>query len=169
MSYEKQDGPPKVIRFYYGINDIFNKVSRKSSFKAASISKENEQTGFDSIQLFDDNEKIYMKELMKESLLHVFSLFDKVIVGNSLVHDTAFTPSGGSVTQASYADIKDNERSRSITLDFIDTMIDSAVVDFILSRWYALKGLGDDATIHSAEFNNYLSQISEKSIVLRQP
>ena len=169
MSYEKQAGPPKVIRFYYGIDAIFTKVSRKSSFKAASVLKENGQADFDRIQLSDDNEKTLMKDYMQEALLEIFSILFKIIAGNSIVHDAAFTPSGGSAIQAFYADIADNEKYRTINLDLIDKKIDNAVVDFILFKWYALKGFPDDASIHRAEFNSYLAQISEKSLALRQP
>lgn len=168
MSYKKIAGTPNVIRFYYGIDDIFNKVSRKSSFKAASVLKTDGTADFDRVQLSDDNEKTLAKDYMKEGLLEIFSIMFKIISGDKINHDAAYDTGTGSI-QASYADITDNAKYREINLDLIDTKIENAIVDFILFKWYALKGFQDDATLHFNEFKGYLAQISEKSLALRQP
>ncbi len=67
-----------------------------------------------------------------------------------------------------YCSIKDNEKYRTINLDIIDKKITGAVVDYILYKWYFLKGLKDDAAMHITEYQKALKEISERTIALRQ-
>ena len=69
---------------------------------------------------------------------------------------------------ATYCDFKDNAKYRTINLDLIDTKISNATVDFLLSKWYILKGLVEDAKIHMAEYQKGLADISKRSLALRQ-
>ena len=168
MSYEKQgETPNKTIRFYYGIDSIFTKAQRKSSYKAASTKKEDGTSDFIRIELNDDAKDL-MKDFMQEGMLIVFSELFSIISGDTISHDAAFTPDGGSEIQCSYADITDHEKYRAINLDLIDKKIENAVVDFVLFKWYALKGVTDEAGLHNQEFKEGLAEVSELSLALRQ-
>jgi hypothetical protein len=176
MSYEKKTDPSDLIRFYYETDDIFNEVSEVTSFKAASVIREKDgQPDFDRIQITAD-EKNFMKKYLKEAMLEVFASMFKIIGGDSIIHDTEITLEDASSVTASYADIVDNTpsgaevtRYRTINLDLIDQLINNALVDFIMFKWYALKGLSGDAELHMAEFRNGLARIVEKTLALRQP
>jgi len=171
MSYEKRTGPPQVIRFYYVTDEIFNEVSRTTSFKAKSVIREKEgYADFDNIQISAD-EKNFMKKYFREAMLEVFSTMFKIISGDSVVHDTEFTTELAETVTASYADITDNEQYRTINLDLIDQLIYNALIDFIIYKWYVLKGLKDedDASLLFAEFSNGIVRIVEKTMALRQP
>lgn len=175
MSYEKKTSPSNLIRFYYETDMIFNEVSSKSSFKAASVKTADGKADFDRIQISTD-EKVFMKKYLKEAMLEVFIVLFKIIGGDSIVHDTSITLETSTTVTASYADITDNTPAgatvshyRTINLDLIDQKITNALVDFILFKWYYLKGLGDDAALLKQEFDQALVTISEKSLGLRQP
>lgn len=170
MSYEKQGvAPNKTIRFFYGIENVFTKAQRKSSYKAASTKKEDGTSDFIRVELNDDAKDL-MKDFMEEGMLITFSELFSIIAGDSISHNVAFTPAaeGSTETQASYADIKDHEKYRTINLDLIDKKIENAVVDFVLFKWYALKGITDEAALHNKEFKEGLAEISELSLALRQ-
>jgi len=176
MSYEKKTSPTDLIRFYYETDKIFNEVSQATSFKAASVVREKDgQPDFDRIQISAD-EKTFMKKYLKEGMLEVFAVMFNIIGGDSVVHDTTVALEDASEVTASYADISDNTpsgatitRYRTINLDLIDQLINNALVDFIIYKWYALKGLGGDAELHMQEFRNGLVRINEKTLALRQP
>lgn len=70
---------------------------------------------------------------------------------------------------ATYVDITDNERYRTINLDLIDQLIYNALVGFVLFKWYFLKGLDKDSQLHATEFNAYVSEMIDRSLFLRQP
>ena len=70
---------------------------------------------------------------------------------------------------ATYVDITDNERYRTINLDLIDQLIFNALVGFILFKWYFLKGLEKDSQLHLAEFTEYVKEMVDRSLFLRQP
>jgi len=93
------------------------------------------------------------------------------VVGTSFVATAVGTGTGVAYATpfTSYADINNNERYREINLALIDQKISNAITDFILYKWYFLKGLADAAAIHKAEFDNGVKQISEKTLSLRQP
>ena len=175
MSYEKKTSPSDLIRFYYKTDDIFNEVSQASSFKAASVVKENGQADFDRIQISKD-EKNFMKKYLKEAMLEVFGIMFKIIGGDSVAHDENIVLNDTSTVTASFADITDNTPAgastthyRMINLDLLDQLINNALVDFILFKWYALKGLAEDASLHKNEFDNALARINAKTLALRQP
>lgn len=168
MSYEKKTSPSKLIRFYYETDTVFKEVSEASSFKAASTKDENGRPDFDRVQISTD-EKTFMKKYLKEAMLEIFDLMFKIISGSSVTHDASITLENASTVTASYADITDNEKYRTINLDLIDQKIQNALTDWILYKWYFLKGMADDAAIHKTEFDNALKKISEKTLALRQP
>ncbi len=101
--------------------------------------------------------------------------FTLIGAANSLA-GTSFTATGvGSGTGTAnvsdfgtYCEIKDNAKYRTINLDIIDKKITGAVVDYILYKWYFLKGLKDDAAMHITEYQKALKEISERTIALRQ-
>nr|WP_320022074.1 hypothetical protein [uncultured Draconibacterium sp.] len=167
MSYEKQETDPKTIRLFYGIDEIFKKAQRKSSYKAASIKKEDGSADFIRVELSSDAKDL-MKDYMEEGMLIVFQDLFSILSGESISHDVQFTPTGGTATQVTYADIADNENYRTINLDLIDKKIENAVVDFVLFRWYALKGIDDEAKIHNSEFLANKKDVSNLSLALRQ-
>lgn len=169
MSYEKRTvSLAKVVTFYYVTDAIFNEVSETTSFKAASTMKEDGQPDYDRIQISAD-EKTFMKKFLKEAMLEVFSVLFKIINGATVVHDTEVVLDVAGTVTASYVDILDNEKYREINLALIDQKVNNALVDFILYKWYHLKGLMEDAKLHQAEFNEGLKRISEKTLTLRQP
>ena len=73
------------------------------------------------------------------------------------------------VDYATYVDISDNERYRTINLDLIDQLIYNALTGFILFKWYFLKGLEKDSQLHLAEFSEYVKEMVDRSLFLRQP
>lgn len=218
MSYEKIEGTPNKIRMYYVTDLVYQKVAKKTSFKAASVVKEGGQIDFERIELSEDEKEI-MLDYMAEGLLEIFSIFFKIISGNSVINNSAlilsttehiaaglmepgkyytiitpnvstdFTLYGaadneagtvflcteagtgtGTVKEtliASYVDLKDNAKYRTINLDLLDKRIENTVIDFILYKWYVLRGLVDDAAIHKQEHQNGLAAISQKSLALR--
>lgn len=168
MSYEKKTSPSDVIRFYYVTDTIYNKVSRITSFKAANVVRQDGIADFDRIQISAD-EKDFMKEYLKEAMIEVFATMFKIIAGDSVVHDTEIILETAAEVTASYADITDNEKYRTINLDLIDQLINNALVNYIMAKWYILKGLADDAKIHYDEFSRGLARIVEKTLALRQP
>ncbi len=167
MSYEKVTGTPNTVLFYYVIDQIFNLVHQQTSFKAVSTTKPDGQADFERVELSVD-EKSYMKRMMKEAMLDIFSVLFKIINADSTIsHDLTYTPSGGSAANSSYASIVDNAHYREINLALIDQKIENAIVCFILFKWYAMKGI-PDAEIFAKEYQGYLAEISQKSIALRQ-
>lgn len=168
MSYEKQTGPVNTIHFYYGIEAIFTKAQRKSSYKAASVKKENGASDFSRIELGSDAKDL-MKEYMQEGMLSIFAELFSILSGDSIDHDVEFTPTGDTeAISVSSADVIDNENYRTINLDLIDKKIENAIVDFVLYRWYALKGIVDEANIHQKEYGENLAAVSSLSLALRQ-
>ena len=142
MSYEKKTSPSNMIRFYYVTDTIFNEVSEATSFKAASVIRETDgMPDFDRIQISTD-EKTFMKKYLKEAMIEVFATMFKIITGDSVTHDTSITLEDESSVTASYADITDNSKYRTINLDLLDQLIHNALIDFIMAKWFVLKGLG---------------------------
>lgn len=93
------------------------------------------------------------------------------VIGTSFIATGVGTGNGTAYLTpfCSYVDINDNEKYREINLALLDQKINNALNDFILYKWYFLKGLADAAAIHKAEFDNGVKQISEKTLTLRQP
>jgi hypothetical protein len=92
------------------------------------------------------------------------------VVGTSFICTLAGT-NAGTVYPAdfgSYVDLKDNAKYRTINLDVIDKTIEDAIIDYILGKWYVLKGSENDANIHFTEYKKSLADISKRSITLRQ-
>ncbi|MGM0377845.1 MAG: hypothetical protein ACQEQ0_13825 [Bacteroidota bacterium] len=174
MSYEKItetiDGDSTdVIRFYYPTDDIFDLVAAETAQKAKSVVVEGEgKPDFDRVAVTSD-EKNYIRKYMKEAMLEVFSPVSGIIVDEKITHDEEFTLDGGGTETGSFTFVVDNDRSRTITLDLLDHLIENSLVDFILFKWYVMKGLTGDAELHMGEFRNNLVRIIEKSMVLRQP
>jgi hypothetical protein len=169
MSYEKRTvGANDVITFFYVTDTIFNEVSEVTAFKAASTLKEDGQPDYDRIQISAD-EKTFMKRFLKDAMLEVFSVMFKIINGGSVVHDTELVLDVAGTVTASHVDITDNEKYREINLDLIDQKINNALIDYILSEWYFMKGLLEDSKLHQAKFMEGLKRISEKTLTLRQP
>lgn len=92
------------------------------------------------------------------------------VVGTSFIATAVGTGTGTADESpfGSYCEIKDNEKYRTINLDIIDKKITGAIVDYILYKWYQLKGLDKDAAMHIGEYQNALTQISDRTISLRQ-
>lgn len=90
--------------------------------------------------------------------------------GTSFIATGAGTGTGTAKVSdfGTYCSIKDNEKYRTINLDIIDKKITGAVVDYVLYKWYFLKGLKEDAALHIGEYQKALKEISERTIALRQ-
>lgn len=65
-----------------------------------------------------------------------------------------------------YANVLDNELARDITLQNVDEAINRAMVEYILSEWYLLKGM-EEAKVHRQNYLNQMAVINENSVVLR--
>ena len=167
MSFAKIEGPPKVVRFYYLVDDIFNAVSNRSANRALEVKDQSGNPDFNRTEISIDKKDI-IKEFMEEGLIDIFAnaLFN-LMESDTVKHDVDYTPTGGTQDKYSYGDITDHERYRNINLDLIDKKIKNGLINFILWKWYDLKAMGEDAKMRLAEYNLYVKTIAEKSVALR--
>lgn len=164
MSYVKYTTTPKKIRFYFSTTTLYERISETTAHKAVLLSSMEKGADFDLVAVSADENSI-IKKYIEEAMLEIFSPLEKIMTG-SMGFDETFTPPGGSETTGYFGDVTDNEKGREITLQALSKIMENAIVDFCVYRWYILRGLSDDAQAHYVAFGNGLRRIMEVSMIL---
>ena len=77
MSFEKIAGPPKVISFYYLIDNLFDIDSLWSMYKAENKQNNEGETLLDELSITEDERDIFM-QMLSDATTDVFNRFLEV-------------------------------------------------------------------------------------------
>jgi hypothetical protein len=169
----------KLIQFYYPLNNIWEKASEITAFKASGVRKSDGQADFDRVHISKD-ERDHLKEYIYEAILEVFGIMFKVLGEQPIFHDEDVTTDPGdpdatpavapTLEKCSGAYLDDNETGyREANLSLIDSKIKRSLIDFVLREWYWLKNLPEDSAMHQARFNKTIVEIQDLTLSLRKP
>lgn len=168
MSFVKETiSTDDLIRLYYKTDDIYNEISEITAFKASNVPTADGKPDFDRVQVSTD-EKRHLKQYIKKAVLKIFDVLFKALGEQDLFFTSEITVAAETF-EASGGFILDNERYRSINLNVLDSLIQEAIVNYVLQEWYFLKGLPDDSTLHLTKYNQLLTDISKRSLTFRLP
>jgi hypothetical protein len=178
MGYVKETiNSVELIRLYYKTDDLFNKASEITTFKASSVRLPDGQADFNRLQISGD-EKNHIKEYIRDGLLEIFGKMFKMLGAGSST-DTMFFDASitvAAVTFNAYGGfIVDNstgssvQQYREVNLALMDSKIAKALVYYILVEWYWLKNMAEDSKMNQIQFDKLLVDITDLTLSLRKP
>lgn len=174
MAYERKDAAgaiPKTIVFYYLTDNVFNSVSLRSTMRARSVLDKEGEAQLDQVAISPD-EKAFVLEALKEVIGNVFGSMFKItdtITENPFHVNEDYTPSGKPAGKYSWGVIVDNQAFNAALLQNIDNKIENCIRFFILTEWYIVCGLGDDAKLNLGKYMEYLKEAKNLTYELRRP
>lgn len=161
---------PATIRFYYETAKVFNSLSLRTTYRAKNIKNpagESQEDYFAISQMEMD----IVKEHLEQAIFDIFGEMFKITEGvtTPIFFNSAFTPTGGSELVASGGIIKDNAAFDENVLLNIDKKIENCIRYFILSEWYIVCSMGEDAKMNYEKYREYLRQMKNLTFSLRKP
>ena len=162
---------PATIQFYYSSDSMFRFVKLRSSFRARAVKDQAGNAQLDDISISND-EKTLVLHFLRESIENIFMLFRKVsdtITEKPTAVDINFIPTGGTEGKYSVGKVIDNNAYDPSILQIIDTKIENCIQYFIMSEWYLICGMENDAKINALKYQEYLKEINNLSFELRRP
>ena len=174
MSYEKKVAAgevPATIVFYYLTDTIFNSVQLRSVFRARSVKDQGGVSQLDDVSISPD-EKSFIVEVLAQAMYDIFSAMFKMtdtVTENTITVNALYTPTAGVEKLYSTGKIKNNAAYNASVLQTIDKKIENCIRYFILTEWYVVCGMGDDAKINAGKYQEYLRDVKNLTFQLRKP
>ena len=178
MSFERiaaVTGPPAIpatVKFYYSSDKLFNSLALRTSMRANVIKDTKGETQLDDYSI-SQSEKSVVREMSEQAVFDVFSKMFKITEGvtSPIFIETSVTPSGqGAVAViASGGSIKDNASFDANVLLNVDKKIENCIRYYILSEWYLMAAMFDDAKINRERYQSYVVELKSLLLQLRKP
>ncbi len=149
-----------VIRFEYGYDEIFEKVSLITNEIAVTILDEEKMPQVDEYGISDD-EKYTVVQKMKDGADEVFRKLLKItngITDSVILSDVTCRCS-----------IKDKGAYNENILQAIDRLIEEAIVNYIIKDWFTDKMVTNHAQNYTGKYVRNIQEIVKKSVQLRKP
>lgn len=147
------------ITFTFTESSLFDKVQEQTTRVSQTIfNKENGNPMIDQYAISED-ENTFVINKMKEAARNVFGNFSKLTYG---------VTNAISITDSSVIlKVKDNAKYNSNSPEQINDLIEQALVYYIVSAWFASKGLGDISNNFYVLYSNSVRSATENSYQLR--
>ena len=178
MSFERIAavvGPPAspaTIKFYYSSDKIFNSLSLRTSMRANVIKDTKGETQLDDFAI-SQSEKGVVKEMSEQAVFDIFSKMFKITEGvaSPIFVETSVLPSGvGAIAViASGGSIKDNASFDANVLLNVDKKIENCIRYYIMSEWYLMTAMFDDAKLNRERYQGYVIELKSLLLQLRKP
>ena len=178
MSFERIAavvGPPAIpatIKFYYSIQKMFDSVSLRTIMRSNVIKDAKGEVQTDDYAI-SQSEKPAIDEMFEQALFDVFGKMVKITEGvaTPIFIEASVLPSGvGAVAViASGGSIKDNASFDANVLLNVDKKIENCIRYYILSEWYLMVAMIEDAKINLARYQLYVVELKSLLLQLRKP
>ncbi len=146
-----------IILFQYALDDLFNNVSLKSSYKARVVSDDGRVV--DDMSMLDDDKDAFRINLQKI----LPDIYERIVKLTSSV-DNAYT-----VDQTNVAiKVQNNDAFNGNVLDVVDASIYDCLETGSLKEWYSICGKMDYEQEYAVKYNAALSLLSNRMFQLKK-
>lgn len=146
-----------TILFQYALDDLFNNVSLKSSYKARVVSDDKRVA--DDMSMLDDDKDAFRINLQKI----LPDIYERIVKLTSSV-DNAYT-----VDQTNVAiRVQNNDAFNGNVLDVVDASIYDCLEMGSLKEWYSICGKMDYEQEYTVKYNAALSLLSNRMFQLKK-
>lgn len=146
-----------TILFQYALDDLFNNVSLKSSYKARVVSDDKRVA--DDMSMLDDDKDAFRINLQKI----LPDIYERIVKLTSSV-DNAYT-----VDQTNVAiRVQNNDAFNGNVLDVVDASIYDCLEMGSLKEWYSICGKMDYEQEYAVKYNAALSLLSNRMFQLKK-
>lgn len=162
---------PATIRFYYPTDYIFNSLNLRTTYRAKMVKNQAGESQLDDVAISQD-EKDIVNEMCKQAVYDIFSELFKITEG--VVDPIFFNISINTVAAptvpvvASGGSIVNYDAYPMSILENIDMKIENCIRYYILSEWYVMCALVDDAKLNTARYQKYLTEFKNLTFSLRK-
>lgn len=160
MAYIKEGSVPKVIKFTYTYDELFDVVSLVTNEIALTILNKEGDAMLDEYGITED-EKFTIVQKMQDGATEIFNKVIKITFGVS----DSITLSSSSVI----CKILDKEAYNDNVLAAIDRLMKNALSNYIIKEWFSDKMLADQAGVYMQKYRMNVRDIVKYSVQLRKP
>lgn len=171
MSYEKLSGTPKVLSFYYLIQDLFDLNQLWSQYKVVhlDIANESEESILDQMALTEDENDVFL-EIASNGVFDIFNRFGKYTTGiaDAIQFNEDYTPSGGSQAKYAFLKIVDHETYNVNYPNIVDKILGKCLKFYIIKEWFSMKDMNENATKAEISYNQNIKELLHHSFQLKK-
>jgi hypothetical protein len=157
MSNSKVSGTPNTIRFYYDMLALFNSVSLRTTYRSNTVKNQEGES---------QDEKDIVKEFLYEAAYEIFSNLFKIAEGVATSISVGSSCTTGQLVQGY---IVDYDAYNENVLPAIDSSIENCLRYFVLTKWFKIVGLKDEAAESYVDYRSNLSKMKNQTFQLRKP
>ena len=154
---KKIDTENNVILFQYALDDLFNNVSLKSSYKARVVSDDGRVA--DDMSMLDDDKDAFKANIMKL----LADIYERIVKLTSSV-ENAYTVDQTNII----VKMQNNDAFNPNVLDIVDASIYDCLETGSLKEWYSVCGKMDYEQEYGAKYNAALSLLSNRMFQLKK-
>jgi hypothetical protein len=165
MSNSKVSGTPNTIRFYYDMLALFNSVSLRTTYRSNTVKNQEGESQHDDLAISQD-EKDIVKEFLYEAAYEIFSNLFKIAEGVATSISVGSSCTTGQLVQGY---IVDYDAYNDNVLPAIDSSIENCLRYFVLTKWFKIVGLKDEAAESYVDYRSNLSKMKNQTFQLRKP
>ena len=169
MAFEKIVDSPNILSFYYPVDDLLDLVSLWTLYKSSDMLDADGQALIEKMALTIDEKDIFLNQL-SDGVFDILNRFLKYTTGitNAIRFNESYTPSGGSAADSVVLQIIDHEQYNENYPKSVDKIIEKTLKFYVLSEWFALKNLDNDAKKASAMYRESIAQMLHHSVQLKK-
>lgn len=154
---KKIDTENNVILFQYALDDLFNNVSLKSSYKARVVSDDGRVA--DDMSMLDDDKDAFKANIMKL----LADIYERIVKLTSSV-ENAYTVDQTNII----VKMQNNDAFNPNVLDIVDASIYDCLETGSLKEWYSVCGKMDYEQEYGVKYNAALSLLSNRMFQLKK-
>lgn len=154
---KKIDAENNVILFQYALDDLFNNVSLKSSYKARVVSDDGRVA--DDMSMLDDDKDAFKANIQKL----LADIYERIVKLTSSV-ENAYTVDDTNVV----IKMQNNDAFNPNVLDIVDASIYDCLETGSLKEWYSVCGKMDYEQEYAVKYNAALSLLSNRMFQLKK-
>ncbi len=174
MAYKRITDTPNYIAFYYRVDDLFNNVFLKTTYRARSLRDKNNESQVDEFAISEDEKDAFTLFLSQgihdvfNTVMKMTSQVDDALIIN--VEEAIVTGLGTSEAKVYGFKIKDHEAYNINNLALVDDGAKKMLEYFILKEWYKMVGLDEELNKHLTEYIGARQDLASKRLFqLRKP
>jgi len=174
MSHVRITDTPNYIAFYYKVNDLFNNVFLKTTYRAKNIRDSNNESQVDEYAISED-EKDAFTLFLQQAIHDVFNYVMKMTtqVENALIiniNESVVIGTGSSTDKVYGFKVKDHEAYNANNLMLVDDGAKKMIENYILKEWYKMVGLDSEL---QKQLSDYMASrqdlVTKRLFQLRKP
>lgn len=154
---KKIDATTNTITFEYGVADLFNNVSLKTSYKSRMVSDDGRIV--DDLTMLDDDQDAFRANILKI----LADIYERIVKLTSSVTD-AYALSDTAVT----IKLQNNDAYNENVLDIVDASIYECLETGSMKEWYSICGKADFEQEYTNKYITALRLLSNRMFQLKK-